>query len=93
MKRLESKLRKKYVFNLLNKPQRLAEIKTPKFLTFLSKSVTNLKYTENNKKTQKKTTWNLKTKEIFYTFFHSGEDTRSRKEENGILEKADSGET
>ena len=36
---------------------------------------------------------NLKTKEIFYTFFHSEDDTRGRKEGNRILEKADTGET
>ena len=36
---------------------------------------------------------NLKTKEIFYTFFHSEDDTRDRKEGNRILEKADTGET
>ena len=36
---------------------------------------------------------NLKTKEIFYTFFHSEDDTRGSEEGNRILEKADTGET
>ena len=38
----ESKLRRKYVLNLLNEPQNLAEIKAPKLLKFPSKGVTNL---------------------------------------------------
>ena len=36
---------------------------------------------------------NLKTKEIFYAFFYSEDDTRGKKEGNRILEKADTGET
>ena len=39
-KRLESKLHRKYVLNLLNEPQHLAAIKTPKIP---NKGVTNLR--------------------------------------------------
>ena len=42
-KRLESKLCRKYVLNLLNEPQHLAKIKTPKLLKILNKGVTNLR--------------------------------------------------
>ena len=42
-KRLESKLCRKYVLNLLNEPQHLAEIKTPKLLKILNKGVTNFR--------------------------------------------------
>ena len=42
-KRLKSKLCRKYELNLLNEPQHLAEIKTPKLLKILNKGVTNLR--------------------------------------------------
>ena len=42
-KKLESKLRRKYQVNLLNKPQHLAKIKAPKLLKFPSKGITNLR--------------------------------------------------
>ena len=42
-KKLESKLRRKYEVNLLNKPQNLAKIKAPKLLKFPSKGITNLR--------------------------------------------------
>ena len=42
-KRLESKLCRKYVLNLLNEPQHLAKIKTPKLLKIPNKGVTNLR--------------------------------------------------
>ena len=42
-KRLKSKLRRKYVLNLLSEPQHLAKIKTPKLHKFASKGVTNLR--------------------------------------------------
>ena len=42
-KKPESKLRRKYQVNLLNKPQRLAKIKAPKLLKFPSKGITNLR--------------------------------------------------
>ena len=42
-KRLESKLCRKYILNLLNEPQHLAEIKTPKLLKILNKGGTNLR--------------------------------------------------
>ena len=42
-KRLESKLRRKQVLNLLNEPQNLAKIKTPKLPKYPSKDVTNLR--------------------------------------------------
>ena len=42
-KRVESKLRRKYVLNLLNEPQNLAEIKTPKLLKILNQKITNLR--------------------------------------------------
>ena len=50
-KRLESEIRRKYVLNLLNEPQHLAEIKTQKFLKIPNKGVTNLRERElkNNK--------------------------------------------
>ena len=41
-KRLVSKLRRKYVINLLNESQHLAEIKTPKLLKIPNNGVTNL---------------------------------------------------
>lgn len=41
-KRLESKIRRKYILNLLNEPQHLAKLKTPKLLKFPIKGVTNL---------------------------------------------------
>ena len=41
-KRLESKLCRKYILNLLNEPH-LAEIKTPKLLKILNKGGTNLR--------------------------------------------------
>ena len=41
-KRLESKLRRKYVINLLNESQHLAEIKTPKLPKIPNNGVTNL---------------------------------------------------
>ena len=40
--RLESILRGKYVLNLLNEPQHLATLKTPKLLQIENKGVTNL---------------------------------------------------
>ena len=40
--RPESKLRRKYVTNVLNEPQHLAKIKTPKRLKISKKGVTNL---------------------------------------------------
>ena len=39
----ESKLRRKYVLNLLNKTQHLAETKTPKFLKIPNKGATYLR--------------------------------------------------
>ena len=42
-KRPESKLHRKYVLNLLNEPQHLAKLKTPKLLKFPRKGVTNLR--------------------------------------------------
>ena len=42
-KRLESKLRRKYVLNLLNEPQHLAKIKTPKLLMIPNKGATNFR--------------------------------------------------
>ena len=42
-KRLKSKLRRKYVLNLLSEPQHSAKIKTPKLHKFASKGVTNLR--------------------------------------------------
>ena len=42
-KRLESKLHRKYVLNLLNEPQHLAAIKTPKLPKIPNKGVTNLR--------------------------------------------------
>ena len=42
-KKLESKLRRKYQVNLLNKPQHLAKIKASKLLKFPSKGITNLR--------------------------------------------------
>ena len=42
-KRLESKLRRKYVWNILNEPQHLAKIKAAKRLKILNKGVTNLR--------------------------------------------------
>ena len=42
-KRVESKLRRKYVLNLLNEPQNLAEIKTPKLLKILNQRIKNLR--------------------------------------------------
>ena len=42
-KRLESKLCRKYVLNLLNEPQHFAKIKTPKLLKIPNKGVTNLR--------------------------------------------------
>ena len=39
----EYKLRRKYLLNLLNEPQHLAEIKAPKLLKFPSEGVTNLR--------------------------------------------------
>ena len=41
-KRLESKLHRIYVLNLLNEPQHLAEIKTLKLFKIANKGVTNL---------------------------------------------------
>ena len=41
-KRLESKLCRKYVLNLLNEPQHLSKIRTLTLLKFPSKGVTNL---------------------------------------------------
>ena len=42
-KKREFKLRKRYILNLLNEPQHLAKIKTPKLLKFQNKGVTNLR--------------------------------------------------
>ena len=42
-KRLDSKLYRKYVLNLLNEPQHLAAIKTPKIPKIPKKGVTNLR--------------------------------------------------
>ena len=42
-KRLDSKLYRKYVLNLLNEPQHLAAIKTPKLPKIPKKGVTNLR--------------------------------------------------
>ena len=42
-KRLQSKLRRKYVLNLLNEPKHLAKIKTPKLHKNSNKGVTNLR--------------------------------------------------
>ena len=39
----ETKLRRKYVSNLLNEPQHMAKIKTPKRLQIPNKGVTNLR--------------------------------------------------
>ena len=53
IKRLESKLRRKYVLNLFDEPRHLAKIKTPKFLKFPSKGVTDLRERKLKKKTTK----------------------------------------
>ena len=50
IKRLESKLRRKYVFNLFDEPRHLARIKTAKFLKFPSKGVTDLRERKLKKK-------------------------------------------
>ena len=42
-KKREFNLRKRYMLNLLNEPQHLAEIKTPELLKFQNKGVTNLR--------------------------------------------------
>ena len=42
-KKREFKLRKRYILNLLNEPQHLAKIKTPKLLKSQNKGVTNLR--------------------------------------------------
>ena len=42
-KRLQSKLRRKYVLNLLNEPKHLAKIKTPKLHKNSNKGVKNLR--------------------------------------------------
>ena len=50
-KRLQSKLRRKYVLNLLNEPKHLAKIKTPKLHKNSNKGVTNLLYENKTEST------------------------------------------
>ena len=56
-KRLKSKLRRKCVSDLVNEPQRLAKIKTPKILNFPNKGITNLRKSQKKlSKTPRKQT-------------------------------------
>ena len=69
IKRLEYKLRGKYVLNLFNEPQHLAKIKTLKFLKFPSKGAIDLRERKLKKKQLKIREKKLKVRENIHVSY------------------------